>query len=46
MSLDWLKRDDEIKNHQEFKTVSLGEYELKNVKQPIEVYAIYQHSPG
>ena len=31
---------DEIKNHQEFKTVSLGEYELKNVKHPIEVYAI------
>jgi adenylate cyclase len=31
---------DEIKNHQEFNTVSLGEYELKNVKQPIEVYAV------
>ncbi|MFC2088920.1 adenylate/guanylate cyclase domain-containing protein [Calditrichota bacterium] len=31
---------DDIKNHKEFKTVSLGEHELKNVKQPIEVYAI------
>lgn len=31
---------DEIKNHQKFKTVSLGEYELKNVKSPIGVYAI------
>jgi len=31
---------DDIKNHQEFKTVSLGEYELKNVKNPVEVYAI------
>ena len=31
---------DDIKNHQEFKTVFLGEYELKNVKLPIEVYAI------
>jgi TolB-like protein/class 3 adenylate cyclase len=31
---------DEIKNHREFKTVLLGEYKLKNVKRPIEVYAI------
>jgi TolB-like protein/class 3 adenylate cyclase len=31
---------DEIKNHREFKTVFLEEHELKNVKHPIEVYAI------
>jgi TolB-like protein/Tfp pilus assembly protein PilF len=31
---------DEIKNHQAFKTKSLGSFDLKNVKKPIEVYAI------
>ncbi len=31
---------DEIKNHQAFKTVSLGEYDLKNVKKPMEVFAL------
>jgi TolB-like protein/Tfp pilus assembly protein PilF len=31
---------DDIKNHQAFKTVSLGAFDLKNVKKPVEVYAI------
>jgi TolB-like protein/Tfp pilus assembly protein PilF len=31
---------DEVKNHQAFKTVSLGAFDLKNVKKPVEVYAI------
>jgi TolB-like protein len=31
---------DEIKNHPEFRTISLGEYELKNVKRPVELYAL------
>ena len=31
---------DDIKNHQVFKTVSLGAFDLKNVKKPMEVYAI------
>lgn len=31
---------DEIKNHPEIKTISLGSFDLKNVKKPIEVLAI------
>jgi len=31
---------DEIKNHQDFSTESLGTFELKNVSKPLEVYAI------
>jgi TolB-like protein/Tfp pilus assembly protein PilF len=31
---------DDIKNHQVFKTVNLGTFDLKNVKKPVEVYAI------
>jgi TolB-like protein len=31
---------DEIKNHQDFSTTSLGTFELKNVSKPLEVYAI------
>jgi adenylate cyclase len=31
---------DDIKNHREFRTVSLGSFDLKNVKKPVEVYAI------
>lgn len=31
---------DEVSNHPEIKTVSLGRYELKNVKRPVEVFAI------
>jgi len=31
---------DEVKNHHGFSTVSLGEYDLKNVKRPMEVYAL------
>ncbi|MEE9461943.1 MAG: NB-ARC domain-containing protein, partial [Bacteroidales bacterium] len=31
---------DDIKNHHAFKTVSLGAFDLKNVKKPVEVYAI------
>ncbi len=31
---------DEVKNHQELSTLSLGEFELKNVRRPIEVFAI------
>lgn len=31
---------DEIKNHPEIKTISLGRFDLKNVKKPLEVLAI------
>jgi len=31
---------DEVKNHQAFTTVSLGAFDLKNVRKPVEVYAI------
>jgi TolB-like protein len=31
---------DEIKNHPEFNAASLGKFELKNVKHPIELYAL------
>ena len=31
---------DEIKNHKDYNTLSLGEFELKNVKKPIEAFAI------
>ncbi|MBL4578774.1 MAG: tetratricopeptide repeat protein [Flavobacteriales bacterium] len=31
---------DEIKNHPEFNAKSLGKFDLKNVKQPIEVFAL------
>lgn len=31
---------DDIKNREEFSTVALGYFELKNVKQPVHVYAI------
>jgi TolB-like protein/Tfp pilus assembly protein PilF len=30
----------EIKNHPEFTAISLGKFDLKNVKQPIELYAL------
>ncbi|MCK4465270.1 MAG: hypothetical protein KAU83_06125 [Bacteroidales bacterium] len=31
---------DEIKNHHEFSTTTLGEFELKNVKRPVELFAV------
>ena len=31
---------DEIKNHHEFSTTTLGEFELKNVKRPVELFAL------
>ncbi len=31
---------DEIKNHPEFTTTTLGEFELKNVKRPVELFAL------
>ncbi len=31
---------DDIKNHQSFLPVLMGEFELKNVKKPVEVYAL------
>jgi TolB-like protein len=31
---------DEIKNHPEFNATSLGKFELKNVKHPVELYAL------
>lgn len=31
---------DDIKNHQAFRPVLMGEFELKNVKRPVEVYAL------
>ncbi|MGW8317089.1 MAG: adenylate/guanylate cyclase domain-containing protein, partial [Bacteroidales bacterium] len=34
------KVHDDIKNHHSISTVNLGEFQLKNVKNPIEVYAI------
>ena len=35
---------DDIKNQKDFQTVSLGKYVLKNVKEPVEIYAI--SNPG
>lgn len=34
------KVNDELKNHAEFRTKSLGLFELKNVKYPIEIFAL------
>jgi signal transduction histidine kinase/class 3 adenylate cyclase len=34
------KVNDELKNHPNFKTVSMGVYELKNIQQKVEVFAI------
>ena len=34
------KVQDEISNHPEFKTVSVGTYQLKNVSHPVEVFAL------
>ena len=34
------KVQDEIKNHPDFNTKSLGKFNLKNVKRPVEVFAI------
>ncbi|BDQ02148.1 adenylate/guanylate cyclase domain-containing protein [Ignavibacterium sp.] len=34
------KVNDELKNHSEFKTKSLGLFELKNVKYPVEIFAL------
>lgn len=34
------KIKDEIRNHPEFQTISLGTYHLKNVEKPVEVYAL------
>lgn len=31
---------DEIKNHKELVTLTMGEFELKNAKRPIEVFAV------
>lgn len=31
---------DEIKNHPEFSVISMGEFELKNVKSPVTLYAL------
>ena len=31
---------DEVKNHHNFSTISLGSFNLKNVKRPVEVYAM------
>ncbi len=35
---------DEVKNHQTFSTISLGSFNLKNVKRPVEVYAMSNES--
>ncbi len=32
---------DEIKNHKEIETIHLGKFELKNVKDPVDLYAVY-----
>ena len=34
------KVNDEIQNHPEFKTVSIGVYQLKNIQQEVEVFAL------
>ncbi len=34
------KLNDELKNHQQIKTISLGHFELKNIKKPVEVFAV------
>jgi class 3 adenylate cyclase/dienelactone hydrolase len=31
---------DDLKNHKEIQAISLGKYSLKNVKEPVEIYAI------
>ena len=37
------KVHDEIKNHEKIKTQELGFFELKNVKEPVRIYAIANH---
>lgn len=37
------KVHDDIKNHRDLETVSLGEFRLKNVKKPVEIFAISNH---
>ena len=34
------KVNDEIQNHPEFKTISMGVYQLKNIQQEVEVFAL------
>ncbi len=34
------KVNDELRNHKEIQTMLLGEFRLKNVKKPIEIYAV------
>jgi len=34
------KLNDELKNHKDILTVSLGRYELKNINQPVEIFAV------
>jgi adenylate cyclase len=34
------KVHDEVKNHEDINSISLGEFELKNVKRPLELFAI------
>jgi adenylate cyclase len=34
------KINDEIQNHPEFKTISMGVYQLKNIQQEVEVFAL------
>src|ERR1700750_871847 len=34
------KANNELHNHPEIKTISVGSYQLKNIKQPVEVFAL------
>ena len=34
------KANDELHNHPEIKTISVGTYQLKNIKRPVEVFAL------
>lgn len=34
------KLNDELKNHKDISTISLGHFELKNISQPVEVFAV------
>lgn len=34
------KLNDELKNHQQIKTISLGHFEFKNVAKPLEIFAV------
>jgi adenylate cyclase len=34
------KLNDELKNHQQISTISLGRFELKNIKKPVEIFAV------